>query len=605
MSPTRFPKMNSKQALPATTPQPLDAIALSAYLTRGKMRAVTFVNYQPSFATGRPFRQTACFTNEDLDFATPDDVFRFLVEKFPDAKESSPYSIKRIGVAPCETSGVILPLSAILATDRHPGFNNSTCWFIFCDKAIGSAVNSFGAGRPEAEVNIQELQRQIVGLRRDVEQLKLANTNSKRISSKDLADIKNNSQSYVEMICSSYKANFDAKFAQLERDLKESVESKPEWTATPVSGLALGSASARSTDACALSFKLAAAAAYPMTDGSGMARVVGKVPAQVGAMLLALDKLPDVRNVDGTAATICNTGSGLEVVARIKFSQWSNEWLCSWADDAKAACESASSSVAPAYRAPSSRAVPSSSSTGSFKAATYRAPVSAPLSKTSPTNPPRAYPAPSVAPLSETFHSRPRDVSPTPRVGCFKDVPPGLSGAQEEIPWIVKVDTPAKPDVPPVSDSDAFVCDYCLIPIVQSRFHCQSCVDFDVCKFCYPSRAKSHAQKHKFIQLNVVDDGSDDRDSRESSNEASSSSIRFPILGSMTSSGTVRAEEVTTAQDKPTRSVRSVRSASTHSTRSQSRSSFADVDIDLLSDLDSYEHVASDVCDYSDFEEHF
>ncbi|KAG5358056.1 hypothetical protein CJU89_4552 [Yarrowia sp. B02] len=575
----------SKDPVPPPVPsRPLDL--------QVKFIAVTF---HQSSSYDRKAPVTKVFAESQLRFNTRDDIDRFYRMHFavPNAGgiESYKVEVSDAAIQQGYHSANLLPFTAMLAGDLHPRLKNATAW---------SILASSTAGRPNETLSPEalDMQRLIIGLRRDLEQEKLARAELlKQAKAKAARKAEKTAQAAVEDLAKSYKANFDAQFSALEKSLRETLVKAEKPQELVVSSAAT----------CSMSFKLADVGVYPLTDGSGLARVVGKLPAHVGAMLLALDKLPEIRNVNGTVASVSNSGLCLELVAQIKFSQWSNEWLCSWGDDVKVAPKFAieTKSETPTCRVPLSRSNSSSEPSVEPKPATPKptytptcaVPLAGRLSKSSPTNPPRAFPAPVSAPLCKVPLSRASTASP--RVGCFKDVPPGLSGAQEEIPWTVKVDTPAAKPLPhPVSDGDAFVCDYCLESINDARFHCESCVDFDVCASCYPSRAKSHAQKHGFVQLDVKT-GTPIDSASSSSGDISTSSVRFPILNSVSSSTTVGA--------KPEERARSEQAAqSGHSSRSQSQSSFADVNVDdLLSDIGSYEHVSSDYPDYSDFEEHF
>ncbi|VBB87807.1 YALIH222S04e10528g1_1 [Yarrowia lipolytica] len=622
MSPTRFPKMNKE---PAAPPVPTRPTAVAAPV---KHIAVTFEHSSRMvYGNCKPTPNVKVFPESELCFTRRQDIDEFYQKYFADKSFSSIKNQKlEVSTSPHHLGYQkdTLPFTAILSTDLHPRMKNAQAWFIMASSDLDKSTST---------VEIQEVQRMIAGLRRDLENEKIANAalikevksraarKAEKIASAKVEEL---TKTHIEELEKTLMASVNLQLDKLSEDRKSSKTSQKTTQCD--------SSTSPSSSSCSMSFKLADVGVYPLTDGSGQARIVGKLPAHVGAMLLALDKLPEIRNINGTVAAVKNTGSCLELMAQIKFSQWSNEWLCSWGDNVKVAPKFAvESSVSKCpqpslittlseanptetsqCRVPLSRSI-SSNSTSSTKSTTYTptcaVPLASRLSKTSPTNPPRAFPVPVSAPLCQVPLSRPSVVSP--RIGCFKEVPPGLSGAQEEIPWTIKVDTPsAKPDPHPVSESDAFVCDYCLEPISEARFHCQSCVDFDVCSSCYPSRAKSHAQKHGFVQLDVKTGIPIDTETSASSSsgDISTSSVRFPVLNSVSSSTTVgvnTTEERHAASDYSSRS--SARSGhSGLSSRSQSQSSFADVTVDdLLSDIGSYEHVTSDYPDYSDFEEHF
>lgn len=561
MSPTRFPKMNKEPVAPPMPERPVAAPV--------KHIAVSFKR-KSDLNSGKT-NVTKVFPETDLVFTNRDEINEFYQKHFSKCGDSITDVKLEISARPF-TPGTphpkVFPFTAALSPDMHPKIKKADTWY------FGAIYSS----KPEAE--IIELQRIVAGLRRDLERerdinahaeediLKIAKSKAKKMAEKI-------AQTKVEELFQSYKLNFDAKFESLEKDLM----SKSQVQKTEVTNTSVAPVATTTSDTCSMSFKLSNPSVYPLTDGSGLARIVGRLPTHVGAMLLALDKLPSIRNVNGTVVTVTNTGSGLELTAHIKFSQWSNEWLCSWGEDVKVANKPSLITTLSEVN-PDPKNV---SSTPSYTP-TLSVPLASRLSKTSPTSPPRSYPRPAI--------------------GCFKDIPPGLSGAQEEIPWVVKVDTPAAADPHPVSEHDTFVCDYCMDPIAESRFHCQSCVDFDVCGECYPSRAKSHAQKHGFVQFDArtgtvmqFDVSSVEVDETD----VSTSSVRFPVLDSVSSSGTVAATEPVVVVSRSERSGRSGRSS-----RSHSQSSFTDVTVDdLLSDIGSYEHVTSDVPDYSDFEEHF
>ncbi|KAG5361394.1 hypothetical protein CKK34_4226 [Yarrowia sp. E02] len=605
MSPTRFPKMNSTSANPPMPSRPQVAPVPPRYI------AVTFQyaeNGMRSSSSHSP--QCKAFPESELRFSSRQEINSFCQKHFAQDSSLSSYKLEvcdqqfRLGYA---TSVKTLPYTAILSADRHPRMDASDSWFI---------VASYPSDRNQDVIDSNELVRLILGLRRDLDKQKSSCRKHRKELSTDLKDVSSTVNTLQKRThnTSSALSDFRTELDKLSAPLDKLLASQVSETVSETVSENVSENVSAST--CSMSFKLANAGVYPLTDGSGLARIVAKLPAHVAAMLLTLEKLPEIRNINGTVASVKKTDSGLELVAKIKFSQWSNEWLCSWGDDVKVKDVSTVTKSSQTTSDPKTetkletktetapKAEPKIEPKTSSVPSTYTPTgSSARLSKTSPSNPPRAFPSPS------------RASSASPRVGCFKDVPPGLSGAQEEIPWTVMVDTPcAKPEPHPVSDQDAFVCDYCLEPINQARFHCQSCVDFDVCSSCYYSRAKSHAQKHGFVHLDVKT-GMVISDSEPltpaspsaSSPDVSTSSVRFPVLDSVSSSTTVgvNAEQQNVSTEGSSRS--SARSSNSgHSSRSQSQSSFADVNVDdLLSDIGSYEHVSSDYPDYSDFEEHF
>lgn len=606
MSPTRFPRMKKDPSAPPVPTRPSADVVFAAAASAAaavapvavpeqppvKYIAVSFLNYKKHEKTtvGLSTPKVKAFPESELRFYSRKDIEEFFQKHFAtDASDmkSRTIEVSDTGIRPGYYNNT-LPLSAIFATDLHHRMKHAEAWFF---SASFEGVSSRSAADSQNQ-EMHELHRLVHGLRRDLESEKFANAAL-------IKEVKSRAARKAEKIAAAKVDELaQAQFASLETALMDSVNKHLDQVfekKTKKAGAKKAESVTVTSDnssSCSMSFKLADVGVYPLTDGSGLARVVGKLPAHVGAMLLALDKLPEIKNINGTVAPVKNTGSCLELVAKIKFSQWSNEWLCSWGDNVKVAVESKSKSK--------------------FKSKCPQPTLITTLEEVQPrsensTNSPRVFPdSVSAAPAT-----------PSSRIGCFKDVPPGLSGATEEIPWTVKVDTPtAKPDPHPVSDSDAFVCDYCLESIDDARFHCQSCVDFDVCSSCYPSRAKSHAQKHGFVQLDVKTGQTIESESSEalrsdplrsdplsSSGDVSTSSVRFPILNSASSSTTVAGVNSNEARGarSPARSGRS-----SLSSRSQSQSSFADVNVDdLLSDIGSYEHVNSDYHDYSDFEEHF